>query len=214
LAFLRASFKTYYNELKKSNLGVSVEYIDFNKQLLATGNSIALDPIDFPVKAELIKRGIKVISDTPHFLIKESDLKSVSIRRHSAFYRFSKMYIKKVYSIDFTGFENQDALNRKRMTKTVLDEFKVYDNTNSIKKEAIDYINKHFPKNFGLVENLASIPVSRSSSKKFLKDFISKKLKNFGDYQDFISKDNVILFHSMISVLLNVGLLKYFILLI
>jgi deoxyribodipyrimidine photolyase-related protein len=37
---------------------------------------------------------------------------------------------------------------------------------------------------------------------------MSNKLRNFGDYQDFISKDNVILFHSMISVLLNVGLLS------
>jgi deoxyribodipyrimidine photolyase-related protein len=212
LAFLRASFKNYFLELKKSNLGISINYIEFKDLLKLNQSIIALDPIDFPVKDEIIKTGAKIISDTPHFLIKQEDLYSINIRRHSAFYRFSKMYIKDVYSIDFTGFENQDVLNRKRIPKDVLenltDKFKVYDNTNSIKKEAINYINNHFSKNFGLIDNLKHIPISRSSSKKFLKDFMSNKLRNFGDYQDFISKDNVILFHSMISVLLNVGLLS------
>lgn len=207
LAFLRASFKTYCVELK--NLNLPIKYINFNEKLERVGPLFALDPIDFPVKSELIKRGVRIIIDTPHFLIKEQDLKDISIRRHSAFYRFSKDYIKKNYSLDFTKFENQDALNRKRIPKNVLkglkDSFVVQQS--NWKREAIEYTNKHFPKNFGLLENLKFIPVSRSSSKKYLKDFISKKLKNFGDYQDFISKDNVVLYHSMISMLINVGLL-------
>ncbi len=210
LAFLRASFKNYFLELKTANLGISIDYLEF-KDSLKTNNLVALNPIDFPVKEYLIKSKVKIILDTPHFLIKESDLQSVTSQRHSSFYRFSKQYIKNKYSIDFTKFENQDILNRKRIPKDVLtklkDKFKVYDNTNLIKSESIDYVKKHFSKNFGELGNLKYIPISRNSSKKFLKDFVNKKLKNFGAYQDFISKDNVVLFHSMISVLLNVGLL-------
>ena len=42
----------------------------------------------------------------------------------------------------------------------------------------------------------------------WLEHFIKHKLKNFGNYQDYIDKDNRHLCHSLLSALINIGLLN------
>ena len=51
------------------------------------------------------------------------------------------------------------------------------------------------------------LPVTHKESKKWLDDFLAQKLVYFGDYQDAIVKDESFLFHSLLSPLINSGLL-------
>ena len=70
------------------------------------------------------------------------------------------------------------------------------------------YISKHFKDNYGNIDNFI-YPISHASAKKWLKIFLEKQLKNFGDYQDYIDKntDNN-MFHSLLSTSINIGLIN------
>lgn len=51
------------------------------------------------------------------------------------------------------------------------------------------------------------LPTSHHEAKQYLKDFLSYRFANFGDYEDAIHTDHVRLWHSTLSPLINVGLL-------
>jgi deoxyribodipyrimidine photolyase-related protein len=74
-------------------------------------------------------------------------------------------------------------------------------------KEAINYIKKHFPNNYGNTDNFL-YPVTHKTAMKWLLHFIKYKFKKFGPYQDFINKDNFTMFHSVLSSSLNIGLIN------
>ena len=73
-------------------------------------------------------------------------------------------------------------------------------------RHSISRITKESKRNPGSVDDLV-FPVTRSDSRRWLKDFVANRLRFFGDYEDSISTDNVFVFHSVLSPLLNVGLL-------
>jgi deoxyribodipyrimidine photolyase-related protein len=73
-------------------------------------------------------------------------------------------------------------------------------------KSLASEINKEYEENPGIVDEFI-FPVTRRDSRRWLKDFIENRLKYFGDYEDSISTQNVFVFHSVLSPLLNVGLL-------
>jgi len=50
-------------------------------------------------------------------------------------------------------------------------------------------------------------PVEHDSAEKWLDDFLRKRLDLFGEYEDSISTQNAYLYHSLLSPLLNIGLL-------
>ena len=67
-------------------------------------------------------------------------------------------------------------------------------------------VETSFPDAFGSLENF-NWAVTRSDAKLKLKEFISSYLFNYGNFQDAMSKDSSLLFHSLISPYLNNGLL-------
>jgi deoxyribodipyrimidine photolyase-related protein len=75
------------------------------------------------------------------------------------------------------------------------------------------FINKHkkhvnslYKDNIGSTED-SWFAVTHDSAKKVVSQFLRRKLVHFGDYQDFIMKENPILFHSSLSIVLNIGLI-------
>lgn len=77
---------------------------------------------------------------------------------------------------------------------------------NSHVKEAIAWTSKHFKNNPGDL-NEFKYPVTHKAAQEWLKDFLAHRLNNFGPYQDAIDSDNSILFHSLLSPLINIGLI-------
>jgi len=73
-------------------------------------------------------------------------------------------------------------------------------------KNSISRIQKNYGTNPGQVGDFV-FPVTRLDARKWLEDFIANRLEFFGDYEDSISTQSVFVFHSVLSPLLNVGLL-------
>lgn len=73
-------------------------------------------------------------------------------------------------------------------------------------EHSILQIKKKYAKNPGFVEDFV-FPLSRAEAHKWLRDFFTNRLEYFGDYEDSISTQHVFVFHSVLSPLLNSGLL-------
>jgi deoxyribodipyrimidine photolyase-related protein len=75
-------------------------------------------------------------------------------------------------------------------------------------KEAQRYVNTRFPSNPGSCERLRFYPTSRKAARRWLTRFCREALPHFGRFEDSITPiDHPFLFHSVLSPLLNVGLL-------
>ena len=99
-----------------------------------------------------------------------------------------------------------DELNRKKLPESIsipgLKKVTETNNTKQIKKIISTLFNDH-P---GSIDNF-NIPTTRKQAISWLDDFLKNKFFLFGDYEDAISKKGHVLFHSLLSPLLNIGLL-------
>jgi len=67
-------------------------------------------------------------------------------------------------------------------------------------------ISHFYPKNTGNSEDFW-LPTTHSEAESWLKDFIALRLSDFGPYEDAMCTGQAFLFHSVLSPLLNIGLL-------
>ncbi len=72
--------------------------------------------------------------------------------------------------------------------------------------EAYTYTETYFAKNYGK-SDMSLYPVTHQDARHTLKKFITERLSLFGPYEDALSTKGRVLFHSVLSPLLNVGLL-------
>lgn len=100
-----------------------------------------------------------------------------------------------------------DTENRKRLPKGIQVPRLPVLKTHDAVKEAIEYVNKRFPNNPGRAEDFR-YPVSRRQAQVWLKSFLTQRFVNFGPYEDAMSQDQTFLFHSVLTPLLNIGLLN------
>ena len=78
---------------------------------------------------------------------------------------------------------------------------------NRFYEEAVTYTEKYFPDNYGKLNSEVIYPTTHTESKSWLKDFFKERFSEFGAYEDAIlSKENV-LHHSVLTPMLNTGLL-------
>lgn len=73
-------------------------------------------------------------------------------------------------------------------------------------EEGRSYLQEHYSSNPGSVEDFI-YPCSHEEARKFLGQFLEYKLKSFGTYQDALTTRSRFVFHSILSPLINVGLL-------
>lgn len=98
-----------------------------------------------------------------------------------------------------------DSSNRKSLPKTQeIPEIPII--TNQWKDEAEQYVEKHFPSNPGELTGTI-YPVTRVEALEFLSRFLKERLPLFGDYEDAMTVRSSHVFHSVLSPLLNCGLL-------
>ena len=103
---------------------------------------------------------------------------------------------------------NYDHENRKPLPKG----HEVVDKVIAIKPDTIttrvmSLVDKYFDKNPGKSDNFW-LPVTFEQGDKWLDDFVRNRLEFFGKYEDAMDKDEVFLYHSVLSPLLNVGLIS------
>lgn len=205
----RSSMKYYYDYLNKK---FDVEYIEMknvNYNNFKNKKLIVFQYYDYLLDKKLKGLDIEYI-DTPNQVIKDKDFedyhknKENKKLRHDDFYKFVK---DKLNILKNT--KSQDKYNRKPLPNnhkpiknpSLTKEDKKYIEENK------EYIEKLFPNNYGNLDNFI-YPVTHKSSEKWLNHFINKKFQFYGDYQDSIHNKDIFVYHSVISPMLNIGLLN------
>ncbi|MDY6936615.1 MAG: cryptochrome/photolyase family protein [Cyanobacteriota bacterium] len=100
-----------------------------------------------------------------------------------------------------------DTENRKKLPRGLGVPSIRVDVSNSYISEASMYVREHFPDNPGTVENFC-YPVTFTDAREWLDRFIRERFRDFGRYEDAISRDRNFLFHSVLTPMLNIGLLN------
>lgn len=165
------------------------------------------------------------IFDTPYFFISENDLAEYNENKGTFIMNSFYIYFRKKYGILMNHTDNKpiggkysyDKYNRDKFPSNKVNYPKIakYNNSKSLKyyNYAIKYINKNFSDNIINTDdnnwnNLYIYPITHSTAKYHLKNFILNKLNYFGKYQDNVDKNNPFMFHSILSPMLNIGLLS------
>jgi deoxyribodipyrimidine photolyase-related protein len=78
---------------------------------------------------------------------------------------------------------------------------------NKYYNEAFTYVNKHFPNNYGELNKHFIYPNTFNDSKKWFEDFLENRFSEFGNYEDAIVAGENILNHSVLTPMLNIGLI-------
>ena len=73
--------------------------------------------------------------------------------------------------------------------------------------EAVQYIEKHFPNNYGNANPSIIYPTTFEESRNWLNEFFETRFLEFGAYEDAIVVNETILHHSVLTPMMNVGLL-------
>lgn len=212
LAYHRASMKKYYDTIKK--LHNNVKYIEFNKItniFYKELNEIYIyDPYDKKLINKLNKL-IKVnIIENLQFLVNPHELIKQDKYRHDSFYKF--MRIKYNILVDSNnkplyGQWSFDKKNRLKFPNNIKIPSLPKIKNNEYINEAKEYVNKHFPNNYGLLDYFI-YPIDHKSSIIWLCNFLNKRLKLFGKYEDAVSTKHNFGFHSVLSPMMNIGLLR------
>jgi len=100
-----------------------------------------------------------------------------------------------------------DADNRKKVPKsTVIPKVKTPNLSNYI-DEAKEYVEDQFANNYGNVDQFY-YAITHTDAEEHLQHFINERLTLFGDYEDAMVADERWLWHSVLTPMLNVGLLS------
>ncbi len=73
--------------------------------------------------------------------------------------------------------------------------------------EAIAYTEKYYPDNYGQITDEYCYPTTHAESKRWLTDFFRERFSEFGAYEDAIVSNEKFLHHSVLTPMLNVGLI-------
>jgi deoxyribodipyrimidine photolyase-related protein len=228
LAFHRASMKFYQNYLETQ--GFYVHYIASLEQqsdirvlipkLVASGieNLIIIDPTD-----NWLENRINAFKNHIHITYLESHLFINPKHELSAFFKTSK---KKFFQTTFYkeqrrqrhilmsdgqpvgGKWTYDTENRKKYPKDKTAPNITFPKNNAYYEEALDYVGQHFKEHLGLLETQQIYPVTFTEAEDWLVAFFETRFFEFGDYEDAIVKEQHFLNHSVLSPLINVGLLS------
>jgi deoxyribodipyrimidine photolyase-related protein len=224
----RASMKRYADGLKK--LGKAVVYIDamaidhssdIGQRLSDDGveRLRAIDPEDHNLlvrlraACKLHRIDFEMVAD-PHFLTPLDAIESFVANKKKLF--FTNFYIEQRKRLDvlldgdqkpLDGKWSFDTENRKRLPAGHQPpEFELA-SEDAYALEARKYVDKNFKDAWGDTEPLW-YPTSVEGSEAHLRRFLLERLSNFGDYEDSISREHTFLYHSVLTPMLNVGLLS------
>lgn len=100
-----------------------------------------------------------------------------------------------------------DADNRLKFPKTEIIPVINFPKENNYVKEARHYVNEFFPDNYGSVTSF-QYPVNFREAERWLDDFLKTRFSKFGNYEDAMLKEEGILYHSVLTPMLNIGLLN------
>jgi len=221
IAYHRATMKKYFENLTKKRL--KIKYLEFN-QVNDFYKKIKDEEIQIyhPIDLELLdnlKKMFKnlMIHPTLNFTFSHLEIEEyqkVAYRNHKFyhddFYKYQRQKLKILMDKNNQPMGNKWSFDTENRSAFPKKDLKVPDlpkiKKNQVIEEAILYTQKHFKNNYGSLENFI-YPISLTESRNWLKNFLEKRLNLFGDYQDAVSSEIPFGFHSVISPMMNIGLI-------
>jgi len=100
-----------------------------------------------------------------------------------------------------------DAENRQRLGRGVVVPEPRWPSRSDVVWQAMEEISGEFPDAPGSMEGFV-YPVTHAEAEAWLEDFLQWRLPAFGHYEDAISTRHRVLFHSLLTPCLNIGLLN------
>jgi deoxyribodipyrimidine photolyase-related protein len=101
-----------------------------------------------------------------------------------------------------------DADNRQKFPKKEKAPVLELPKENNYVIEAKKYVQKYFPENYGTVNIPCLFVVTFVDAEKWLDDFLKNRFEKFGIYEDAIVAKEPVLHHSVLTPMLNIGLLQ------
>ncbi len=230
LVLHRASMKFYEHFLIAN--GYEVKYIDHNNKLsncttliekLANDGITTINTVDFvdnwlmkKVKAACIKCYVNLqIYDNPNFLNSSAGVDDFFNKRKTYFQTDFYTWQRKQRGIlleedgkPIGGKWTFDAENRAKFPKKETVPTLLLPQQNEYIKEAKEYVLKYFPDNYGNANESNLFVVTFEDAENWLDEFLKNRFEKFGIYEDAIVTKEIVLYHSVLSPMLNIGLLS------
>ena len=229
IAFHRASMKFFQTYLEKN--GAKVMYIESGDDLADIRNFQTeirkeniteinvISPSDDWLERRLkkVSQNIQLhIFDSPQFINNKSDLaKFFNLQKkfyfQTAFYKQERIRLNILMTKDGKPEGEKwtfDAENRKKYPKNQAPPFIHFPETSEFWKEAIHYTEEKFSNNPGEITENRLYPISHQESEIWLDQFLDYRFHDFGVYEDAIVQKESYLNHSILSPLINSGLLQ------
>ena len=230
ILFHRSSMQFYFNYLVTN--GFDVEYVNNHddisdvrlliKHLVSSEyeNFKMINPDDNyllnRINQLVDKHNVSIeIFDNPQFLNTILELDSFFKNKEKKFFQTSfyitqRKKMKILLNEDDKPFGDKwsfDTDNRKKYPKGKIAPKINFPTKDTNYKEAKKYVNKYYENNYGNINEQINYPCTHSSAKKWLEQFIKFRFKEFGDYEDAVMVDETFLNHSVLSPMLNIGLI-------
>jgi len=228
IAFHRASMKYYQHFIEQK--GIKVNYIasdqklsdlrlfseEIKKKEISEINCI--DPVDNWLEKRLMKISKDcqlTIFDSPQFLNTKKELSAFFRKEKKSFFQttFYKQQRKKLNILLDSNLQpvggkwTYDKDNRKKYPKGKTPPNIYFPESTSFWKEAVSYTETYFENNPGQLLKYPVYPVNHTQAEDWLTQFLEYRFFDFGSYEDAILKQHSFLNHSILSPLINTGLI-------
>lgn len=230
LAYHRATMKFYEHYLKSS--GHEVIYIEsgsalsdiralighLEKQEMSTIHYI--DPVD-----DWLKKRIQNACSKHSISCKEHKTASF-LNKRDELHSFFKPGKKKFSQTSFYSWQRKkhqilleenhkpvggkwsfDKENRKKYPKSKTPPPVEFPESDEFHEEALQYVKQNFGTNPGELSHKPIYPANFRESRKWLQQFLEKRFEGFGPYEDAIVAGELFLHHSVLTPMLNTGLI-------
>ena len=223
LAYHRASMKFYHDYLLSK--GHDICYIDCTSPLHDIRNLLKhfsqenirkihfCEVVDDWLWKRILESDIeKEIYQTPMFLNAEQELKDYFSSKKRMFQTDFYIAQRKKFNIlldtnsePLGGKWTFDTENRKKYPKDKKPPLVLPCDENQYYSEAITYVQAQFGDNYGTIE--FNYPSTFEEAKRWFEKFLCERLEEFGVYEDAILTHETFLHHSILTPMLNNGLL-------
>ena len=227
LVLHRASMKYYADHIANN---VKVNYVDFNssktlEKLFQSISNKSINELNYTLTDDyLLERRIKRFAKqynitlssytNPNFIESEEEIRETLSKQKT--YLMANFYTgqRKKYKIlvehnnkPIGGKWSFDAENRKKVPKGAEIPNLETPELNTYVREAKEYVEKHFGDNYGNIDTFY-YATTHSEAEIHLQTFINQRFDLFGDYEDAMVKEEHWLWHSVLTPMLNIGLLS------
>jgi Uncharacterized protein related to deoxyribodipyrimidine photolyase len=229
LVFHRASMKAYSSLLQ--NEGYAVTYIEAHEKTADIRNLLphlreqGITEIHYAdvtdnwlqkrLSAKATQLSIKlIVSDSPLFLLTSDQIRNYFENRkrfyQTDFYTQQRKHFKILVDEKLLPQGGQwtfDAENRLKYPKGKTPPEIHFPKTNEFWKEAKQYVAEIFASNYGEISDRFIYPTTFAESRSWLNQFLQSRFSEFGDFEDALVTNENILHHSVLTPMMNVGLL-------